>query len=388
MKSIRVIFVTCMLIAACGIFGAASAYETTESIAAASKVYVSCVTFEPAAFFSDDIGTATISVTNGNDALSSVVNHATFGDQNIRVTSAPYDTTTHLGAHQTTPFAFSVRATGSEGTYYPGFSLGFRDANSLHFRATVEIDNRPLEMTITDMPDAFTQGKKKPVYILVSNPRKNDVRNLILDVAGDGITMTSPRIFVGDLAHGASVPVNFSITPDKETTLVLTLTYDNGNNPHRVTKNVSLLFGTDKKMANPVMNNIEVKSDGAVIRLTGDVNNAGLEIAKSVTVSALPPAVPEDPHKVAVVGALKPDDFGSFEVTFTADPFLTTIPVQISYKDAEGNLYSAIQDVRIATVDPGVKKTGETPGVPLIAGILVLVVFIGGIFIYFRKSQQ
>lgn len=388
MKAIRIIIITCMLLAVFGIFCAASAYETADTITAASKVYVSKVTFEPAAFFSDDTGTATISVTNSNDALSSVVNHATFGDKNIRVTSAPYTSTIHLGPQQTMPFAFSFTATGTDGIYYPEFSLSFRDANSLHYRSMVEIDNRPLEMTVTDIPDAFAQGKKKTVYIMVSNPRKNDVRNLFLDVSGDGITTTSSRIFIGDLAHGASIPANFSITPDKETTAVLTLTYDNGNNPHTVSKNIPILFGTDKKLANPVMNNIEVKSDGAVIHVTGDVNNAGLEIAKSVTVSALPPAVPEDPNKMAVVGALKPDDFGSFEVTFTADRLITTVPLQVSYKDAEGNLYSATQDIRISSVEPSVQKTGDTSVVPIIAGILVLVVFIGGVFIYFRKSQK
>ncbi len=388
MKPRRIIIITCLLLVACSIFGAASAFETSESITAASKVYVSGVTFEPAAFFTGDIGTATVSVTNSNDALSSVVNHASFGDQDIRVISRPYDSTTHLGPHQTVPFAFSVSATGGDGIYSPDFSLSFRDANSLSYRSLVEIDNRPLEMTITDMPDAFAEGKKKTVYIMVSNPRKNDVRNLYLDVSGDGITTTSSRIFIGDLAHGASVPVNFSITPHMETTAVLTLNYDNGKNPHTATKSIPVLFGTDKKMANPVMNNIEVKSDGAVIHVTGDVNNAGLEIAKSVTVSALSPAVPQDPHKMAVVGALKPDDFGSFEVTFMADPPITTVPIRISYKDADGNLYSATQDVRISSVGQTVPKTRDTSVLPTIAGILVLVAFIGGVLLYARKSRK
>jgi hypothetical protein len=388
MNAIRILTITCVLLAVCSILGAVSAYETADTLTAASKVYVSGVTFEPTAFFSDDIGTATISVTNGNDQLSSVVNHATFGDQIIRVTSAPYDSTTHLGPRQTVPFAFSFRAAGTDGIYYPEFSLSFRDAYSLHHRSMVEIDNRPLEITVTDMPDAFTQGKKKSVYLMVSNPRKNDVRNLFLDVSGDGIGMTSSRIYIGDLAHSESVPVNFSITPDKETTAVLTLNYDNGKNPHTVTKNIPVLFGTDKKLANPVMNNIEVKSDGAVFHVTGDVNNAGLETAKSVTVSTLSPAVPQDPHKMAVVGALKPDDFGSFEVTFMADPLITTVPIQVSYKDAEGNIYSAIQDVRISSGTPVVQKTGDTPVVPVIAGIIILVVFMGGVFVYSRKSRK
>ena len=89
----------------------------------------------------------------------------------------------------------------------------------------------------------------------VANPRDNDVSNVILE---------APSIALLHLRHGPSsgilrmvqaVPVNFSITQDKETTVVLTLNYDNGDNPHTVTMDVPITFGTDKKQANPVISN-------------------------------------------------------------------------------------------------------------------------------------
>ena len=43
------------------------------------------------------------------------------------------------------------------------------------------------------------------------------------------------KIFIGNLAPGAKIPVNFTITPEQETSLILTATYNNGNNPHKVT---------------------------------------------------------------------------------------------------------------------------------------------------------
>jgi hypothetical protein len=379
---------TCIVLLLCAITGIAGAYETPESISAASKVYISSVTYDPGAFFTDDTGTVTVSVTNGNNNLSSTVNHASFGDQNIKMTSKPYESTTNIGPLQTQPFVFSVTADALEGTYYPTFSLNFRDADSLYYRSTVEIDNRPLELTVVDKPDAFSQGKKKTIYLKVSNPRKNDVRNVALEVSGDGITASPSRTFIGDLTHGSSVPVNVSITPDKETTVLLTLDYDNGNNPHVVPMNMSVTFGNDKKQANPVMSNVVVKNDGTVFHVTGDVNNAGLDTANTVTVTALSPAVPQDPYKTYVVGALKTDDFGNFEVTFTADPAVTSVPIQLSYKDADGNIYNTNQDVKIPSSGLSQGKSSGSPLVPVIAGIVIVLVFIGGWFMYLRKSKK
>ena len=47
----------------------------------------------------------------------------------------------------------------------------------------------------------------------VANPRKNDFRNVILEVSGTGITATPAKTFIGNLASGAKIPVNFTVTP-------------------------------------------------------------------------------------------------------------------------------------------------------------------------------
>ena len=62
-----------------------TAFTTPESIVAAGNVYVSNITFDPGSFFTNDAGTVTAYVTNGNSDQSVVVNHATIGDKNIRL---------------------------------------------------------------------------------------------------------------------------------------------------------------------------------------------------------------------------------------------------------------------------------------------------------------
>jgi len=366
----------------------ATAYSTPDSIVAAGKVYVSGITYDPAVFFPGDTGTVTIQVTNGNNNSGVVVNHATLSDKNIRVTSSPYDSSSTIGPGQTRDFTFSIIADGFVGTYYPVFSLSFRDADSLFDREMVQIDDTPIEFTVVDKPDAFAQGKKKTIYMQVANPRKNTIRNVILDVSGTEVNPSPSRIFVGDLDPGMKTPVNFTVSPDTETTANLTVTYSNGDNPHVITTSILLNFGADKKEANPVVSNIQVKPDVGFFHITGDVNNAGLETANTVMVTALSPAVPQDPYKCYVVGALKPDDFGSFEVTFAAAN-TTSVPLQLSYKDADGNVYNSVQDVALPKSGMSSQTSGGSNLIPVlaIAGIIVAV-FVGGWIVYLRRAKK
>jgi len=375
--------VLCLLLIA--VIGVATAYQTDDSLTAAGKIYVSNVTYDPRVFFTDDIGTVTFEVANGNTDQGVVVNHATFSDKNIRLTSGSYDSSSNIGPSKSRTYTFSVVADAGEGTYYPTFSLSFRDAESLFHRDMVQVDNTPLVVTVLSKPDAFTQGRKKTITVQVANPRKNDVKNVILEVTGAGFDVTPSDTFIGSLASGAKTTADIAVTPYQPTTLDLTVNYDNGDNPHKVTTELPIVFGLDKKEAEPIISNIQVESSGGVYHITGDVTNAGLENAYSVVVTSLLPAVPEDPYKSYVVGVLKPDDFGSFEVTFSADNG-ATVPVQLSYKDADGNVITSQQDVKISSNAASSQKS-DLSLLPIIAVIIIVGAFVGGWFLYLRKKK-
>lgn len=382
--------IICLLLLSGILPGTALAYATPESIVAAGNVYVSGAVYDPGSFFNGDRGTVTVYVTNGNSNQSVVVNHARIGDSNIRLTSIPYDTSANIGPLQTKAFTFSVVADAFPGTYYPTFSLSFRDADSLYYRATVRVDNTHPDLTIIDRPDAFTEGKKRTVHLQVANPRRNNITSVALEVAGEGISSSPERIFIGDLAAGAAVPVNITITPEKQATALLTLNYMNGDNPHKTTMELPIIFGVDKKQADPVISNVQFRSEGGVYYLSGDVNNAGLETANTVVVTALAPAVPQDPYKTYVVGALKPDDFGSFEVTFTAVKGNTSIPLELSYKDSDGNIYRSVQDVKISSSGITISETDGVSSnmLPVAAAIVIILIFVGGWVYYLKRNRQ
>jgi hypothetical protein len=249
----------------------------------------------------------------------------------------------------------------------------------------VRVDNTPLVVTIVSKPDAFTQGRKKTITVQVANPRKNDVKNVILEVTGSGFDVTPSETFIGSLASGAKTTADIAVTPYQPTTLGLTVNYDNGDNPHKVTMELPIVFGEDKKRAEPIISNIQMRSTAGIYHITGDVTNAGLENANSVVVTSLLPAVPEDPYKSYGVGVLKPDDFGSFEVTFSADTG-ATVPVQLSYKDVDGNVITSRHDVKISA-NAVSSQTSDLPLLPIIAGIIIVGAFVGGWFFYLRKKK-
>jgi hypothetical protein len=370
----------------------ALAYSTPESIAAAGKVYVSSIVYDPATFFPGDKGTVTFAVTNGNNDTGVMVKNAVFADVggNFRQLSGTSGFSSTIGPGKTQTFTFTIRADCGEGTYYPFFSLDFRDGNSLNQQAMVQVENLPLELTVVDKPDAFSTGKKKTIYMKVANPRKGPIKNVALAVSGEGIAANPSRTYLGTLESGATIPVNFSVTPEQQTSPILTLDFDNGDKPHTIVSELPLIYGVDKKRATPLMSNIQVKNENGVYHVSGDVNNAGLETANTVTVTSLPPAVPEDPYKIYVVGALKPDDFGSFIVTFSARN-TTSVPIQLSYKDADGNVYSSQQNVTIpsswlpSTSGQGGAGSGM---LPLAIGIIVVVVFVGGWVLYLKRAKK
>ena len=114
------------------LFGAAYAETTSDTLTALGRnVYVSGVTYDPAVFFTGDSGTVTFHVTNGNANQTISVNHASFGDQDIRLTSETYDSSSAIGPFQTRDYTFSVLANAPDGTYYPPFSLSYYGASGL-----------------------------------------------------------------------------------------------------------------------------------------------------------------------------------------------------------------------------------------------------------------
>ncbi len=373
-----------LLVVAAAMLLVPGAVAQDSGLDAAAQVTVTRVSLDPAIFFEGDTGIITVEVTN-NGMERVAIRRATMYDADISVLSSSYDTTTIVGAGNSMQFSFTIRADTVPGIYYPKFSLDFRDAGYLRYPVQVRVENDPLEISILQKPDVFGPGRKERVDILVGNPRDNPVSGVVVRGSGEGIDITPSSYFIGNLGSDQAQRVSFNITPGQPAVLELRADYKNGVNPHATSVKIPLGFGVSKTGANPLVSNIIVQFKDAKYVLTGDIYNAGLEVANSVVLSAGEGAVPVDPYQSYVVGALKPDDFSSFEITFTTGN-VTDVPVVVNYRDVDGNPFEKTFLVNIQAQASGSEKE---PGIafPIIALLIACAAVIGGAVWYSWKKR-
>jgi hypothetical protein len=160
--------------------------------------------------------------------------------------------------------------------------------------------------------------------------------------------------------------------------------YMNGINPHTAVLDIPVALMLSKMQADPVLSNIQQKSENGIIHITGDVTNAGLEVANSVVITMGGTTTPVDPYRNYVVGSLKPDDFSSFEVTFTGGN--GTTPIITTFKDDDGNIFTKTSYVEVKeTIKTPVK--GDIPQLPILIGIIILAAAIGGVILYSWRKR-
>jgi hypothetical protein len=352
--------------------------------AAAAQVTVTNVSIDPEIFFEDDIGIVTVEITN-NGVDSVAIRRATLYAGDVTVLSQPYDTTTVIGGGNRMKFSFTIQANVLPGIYYPFFSLDFRDAGYLRYPIQIRVDNQPLSIAVLDKPDVFSEGRKDRIDILVGNPRDNQVSGTVVHYYGESLDPTPSSYFIGNLNPDQSQRVAVNITPKQPTDLEIVVEYKNGVNDHADSLVLPVNFGESKTEAHPVLTNLVVEYESGHYVLTGDVYNAGLEIANSVVLTTGSGAVPIDPYRNYVVGSLEPDDFSSFELTFTAEN-VTEVPVTIDYRDLDGNPY---EKVSMVSIPPKSTGTGQGTGLalPVIVIIAVSAAVIGGAIWYSWKKR-
>jgi hypothetical protein len=355
--------------------------------AAEADVTVTSSSLDPSVLMKGDTGTLTVTIKN-NGADPVVIRSARLYNDGVVATSDPYPAVGELGAGNNKTFTFTVRADGGEGTFYPKFVVDFRDGGTLRYQVPVLVENTPLSASVIGKPDAFAQGRKADITILVGNPRPNAASGVQVVPQGTGFTVTPTGGFIGALAPDGSSTVRFNLTPTAETDVAFQVIWRNGINTHTADLTLPITFSEDKRQADPVVTNVEVTPIAGGYRIVGDVMNAGLESARSVLVTTGAPAAPTDPFRVYVVGTLDPDDISSFEVTFRADGGAKEIPVVVEYRDDDGNRYTATTMVEVGGVaaTPLEESDGGIPPLGVVVIMLAAVGVFGAIYYSWRRK--
>ncbi len=303
----------------------------------------------------------------------------------VRVLNDPYVTVGDIGAGNSREFSFLIRADGPDGTYYPKFVLDFRDAGSLSVPFPVVVTSTELAVSVLERPDRFSRESKDIVTILIGNPRASEVTGVNLVMTGEGLDITPSSYFIGTLKPDASTTVSVNITPHQAGNLSTAISYQNGVNLHTKEIFTPIVLDDNLKRASLVASNLVLTSEGGTYHLTGDVSNAGLEVANAVTVTAGGGAVPVDPFRSYVVGSLNPDDFASFEVSFQARN-ASAVLLLLQFKDETGKIFSERTDVTLTQAPLSSQGAPALPPGPVL--LLVLALAVGGVILYSWKRKR
>ncbi len=352
-----------------------------------ADITVTSSSLDPTVLMKGDTGTLTVAIQN-NGAETVAIRSARLYGSGVVPLSESYASVGEIGAGNSKTFTFTVRADGGEGTFYPIFVLDFRDgAGSLRYPVPVQVENTPLSASVIEKPDAFAAGRTADITVRVGNPRPNAASGVQVIPQGTNFTVTPTSAFIGALAADGSGTVVFNLTPTAETTATFQVVWRNGINTHTADLALPIVFGEDKRQADPVITNVEVTPIAGGYRIVGDVMNAGLESARSVLVTPGAPATPTDPFRVYVVGTLDPDDISTFEVTFKADAGVTEVPVVVEYRDDDGNRYTATTLVGIdSAAAPLEERDGGLPVAGIVVVALVALGIAGAIYYSWRRT--
>jgi hypothetical protein len=308
---------------------------------AASQVSITKTTVEPGSLMPGDTGTVMIEVANSG-AVPVQIRRAFLQDPLVpSVGEQTGSTVGTLGPGATRTFTFTVKADTNThtGTYYPWFYLDFGEDGSLSTHVPVQVDETPVTVLVTHRPDTFVEGKKEQIRLVIGNPRASEVTGVMVTPTGDGIEAVQTGHFAGAIPPSGTANLTIDVTPHRETTLGFVVTYRTGANTHTTLAEIPVAFGDSKTMAHLVVNNIEVRGGSGSYTISGDVTNAGLTTARGVVVTTGDPAVPENPYPEYVLGSLEADDLSSFDLNCHVEN-ATHIPLLISFRDADGTLYT------------------------------------------------
>ncbi len=375
-----------LLLLSCG--SAVSAETVT------GQVSVTSFSMDPQVLMPGDTAIVTATIKNSGTTSVSIGRVLIMGVNEVYSSAdKAYSTVGMLGPGDTMTFTFPIKSTGAIGTFYPTLYLDFLDAglNSLKYTFPVRVDDTQLSVALIDQPDAFGQSRNEKVTIRVGNPRANALNGIQITVSGDGVTSKQTTYFVGKLDPDQYIDANLTVMVDRPTDLSFDVSYRNGQNLHQNSVGIPVELGERKVKAEMILNNLVVANKGSYYQVTGDVNNAGLEDAKSVIVTTAK-ATPSAPMETYVVGSLEPDGLAEFDVTFT-NPESSSVDLVVNYKDSDGNPYQEIVPVSIGSTPLSSSGTSVSPQaesgsfpVGLVLGVIVLLILAGCAVTAWRKG--
>ena len=353
----RVLVIVGILALACMIASAGAATTSvpaTNPQDAAALVYVSGYDITPGVFYPGETGTLTVHVTNAANTSVSVSQPNIMDPHVDIVNKGSFATATSIGPGATVDYNFVIRAEGPDGTYLPLFTVSTNayGTSAIHSQIKLKVDSTDVRASISVKPNTFTVEKTDRVNISIVNPRLGDISDVLVVASSPGSDIAPSEEYVVSIPAGTSVKIPFEITPHQQSDVIFDVSFRNGDNIHSTRVVLPLNIGADKSAAVPVINNVALVSNAGSYTLTGEVGNAGITGAQGMILSMGAPAIPVGPYPDDAIGSLASNDFTRFTLTFTSGD-LSALPVQVRWKDVQGNTRSSVITLDLHTLAGG-----------------------------------
>jgi hypothetical protein len=365
--------------------GISGAYAAEEQM---SSVMITSYQISPEVLMRNDVGTVTVSVKNMESVKSVNIKEARMLGRDIKVLSDFYFNVGRLGPGESLNLSFTIKAGYTDGIYYPKVLVEAEGAQNIRYRTQVKVDSTPLTIGVKDIPEDIFKRERARIELVVGNPRPNTVT--AVKIVTDAKEVIPSEVFIGALSSDESKVASFNFTPQTKGAHAINfkLAFKNGDNHHSAALSVPLNVTESKKSAELILTGLEVESMPGlnVYKITGDINNAGLEEAKSVVMKVGNAEGIEavHPYKAYFVGLLSPDDFSSFELDVKVGENVTQVPLIIEYKDEDGILFSKTEYISIERRQ-GTTSSGELPISMVILGVVIAILVVGLIAYSWKK---
>ncbi|MDO9325982.1 MAG: hypothetical protein Q7T80_13615 [Methanoregula sp.] len=336
----------------------ASAASTTSSM-----LYVSSYTMDPAVLYPYELGNVSVTLGNSGNESIGLSNPNLISDTVTIDKKDSWNTMSYIASGSTITYSFLVSANPPDSSHFALFSLETKDGDVFHYPILVTVDSTDLMASISDAPSVFPLAIEKTVNLSIINPRSGKIDNIFVTASGNGVKVSPSEKYVTSLDAQSSTVVPFTVTPSQAANLTFHISYQSGDVDHSTEVVLPINVGNDKTAALPVVNNVVLTTKSSYYDLTGDITNTGISDAKGLTVTVGSPAQATGTYAEYAIGSLASDDSGSFEVTFTSLD-LTSVPLVMLWKDAEGNDYSLTKKLNLGSASGSGSNSSaaKTPG--------------------------
>jgi hypothetical protein len=217
----------------------------------------------------------------------------------------------------------------------------------------------------------------------VTNGLDQQVRQIAVAAAGDGVEFRTDRRVGTQLASGEGRTFTFPVTRDSAgaQSFDVTVTYTTANGVERQTdRTLQTRFTEPANPAEISLTGTEAVAREGELELSATASNLGGGPASSVTVEVGGENVSASEY---FVGSVDSSDFAAFTLTTGTTGDVSTVPVTVSY-DVGDTERSYTQEVSVQTVET-VEESGGGGFPILLVGLVVAALVVGGVLIRRRN---